>query len=239
MRTKNKLFGFLGIVAFVSTSSFAQSFEARAVIKAVDRATLSGELVSNVVSVPKKMGDSFKKGQTLVRLDCGIFQAQLKKVKAESTLAELKFKNAQKLNELRSIGVLDVAIAGAEFEKAKAETQIARINAQRCYIKAPYDGRVVKVLVNEQERAGQEPLIEIIGTKRLQAEIIVPGKWVSSMQLNQKVKLKIDESGELVDAKVTGINPTIDGVSQTIEVRAELLQTKGVVAGMSAIALFE
>ncbi|MDX1353324.1 MAG: HlyD family efflux transporter periplasmic adaptor subunit [Thiomicrorhabdus sp.] len=240
MHIKNKVSGFLclGFCLFPSVL-FAQSMEARAVVKAVDRAVLSGELVSTVVSVPKKMGDSFRKGQILVRLDCRVYEAQLSKVQSEVKLADLKLKNAKKLNELRSIGALEVALSEAELEKARAEMQIARINAQRCYIKAPYDGKVVKVLVNEQERAGQEPLIEVIGTKRLQAEIIIPGKWVKNIKLNQKVNLSIDETGETVEAKVTGLNPTIDGVSQTLEVRAELLQTKGIVAGMSATAVFD
>lgn len=48
----------------------AQTTHARGLLVATHKATLSSELAARVVELPKKMGESFKQGDTLVALDC-------------------------------------------------------------------------------------------------------------------------------------------------------------------------
>ena len=236
---KTALFTALSLCLIYSETGFSEELEARSVIKTIDRATLSGELVAKITKIPKRMGESFKKGDNLLVLDCAIFEAQKQKVSAERDLAKTKVKNARELNKLRSIGAVDVALAEADLRKSEAELRIAMLNTDRCAIKAPYDGEVVNLMVNEHEIVGQQPLIEIVGTTRLEAEIIVPAKWISWLTVGTKLTLTLDETGKQIPSQISYISPAIDPVSQTLQLRASLNNLQGVMPGMSATAKFE
>ena len=80
-------------------------------------ATLSSELAALVVGLPKKWVNLFKQGETLVALDCRLFDAQQDKVSAEVKVAQIRLENTKQLNQLRSIGTLEVAIAESEYCK--------------------------------------------------------------------------------------------------------------------------
>lgn len=224
----------LVMLAITATSVCAEDIEARAVIKAIDRATLSGELVARIVKLPKRAGEGFKKGDNLVMLDCSVFEAQKDKVSAERQVAQVKVQNARQLNKLRSIGAVEVALAEAELKKSDAELRIASLNTQRCNIKAPYDGKIVRLMANEFEIVGQQPLIEIVGTQRLEAEIIVPAQAINWLKTGSPVQLKLDETGKEVTADISYINPVIDPVSQTLQLRSILNNVQDAVPGMSA-----
>lgn len=217
----------------------AEEYKARAVIKARDRAVLSGELAARVTGLPKRAGESFKQGELLVGLDCALYEAQAGKVAAEHNAAKIKLENARQLNELRSIGSLDVALAQSEYAQTQAELRIARINTQRCRITAPYDGKVVTVLINQHENIRQQQeLIEIIADRRLEAEVVVPATWLGWLQPAAPLTLQIDETGARVEATIAAISPAIDPVSQTLLLRAELAQPAELIPGMSATAYF-
>jgi RND family efflux transporter, MFP subunit len=225
-----------GIFLSISVVAAEPVLEARAVIKSLDRATLSGELVAKIIRIPKRMGEHFRKGENLLVLDCAVFEAQKEKVQAELDLAKSKVANARTLNKLHSIGAMDLAMAEAEARKSAAELHIAELNTDRCNIKAPYDGMVVNVMVNENEIVGQQHLMEIVGTKRLEAEIIVPAQTISWLKIGTNVVLKIDETGEEIRTKISYISPAIDPVSQTLQLRAELNSQTHIIPGMSAAA---
>ncbi|GAA3700121.1 hypothetical protein GCM10022421_03190 [Oceanisphaera sediminis] len=229
----------LAALLFSASSIQAEEHKARAVINAWDRAVLSGELAARITSLPKRPGESFNKGDLLVGLDCALYEAQAGKVAAEHTAARVKLDNARQLNELRSIGSLDVALAQSEYAQTQAELRIARINTQRCRIKAPYNGKVVTVLVNQHENIRQQQeLIEIVADQRLEAEVVVPATWLSWLQPAMPLTLQIDETGARVEATIAAISPAIDPVSQTLLLRAELTPSAALMPGMSATAYF-
>lgn len=228
----------LGCVGLSQVVFAVDLLSARAVVKPIDHGVLSGELSAKVAHIPKRMGDSFKKGDTLVAFECAIFKAQRDKVSAERELAQVKVSNARELNRLNSIGKLEVAITEAELKKVDAELRIANLNTDRCTIKAPYDGSVVGLQVNEHESVKeQQPLIEIVGNAQLEAEIIVPANAINWLKVGSPIRLLIDETGKEIQSTISHISPTIDPTSQTLQLRAKI-QDSSVRAGMSATVKF-
>lgn len=218
----------------------AAELKARGMLVAVNKATLSSELAAQVVAVPKKMGESFKKGDVLLKLDCRLFAAQLQKVKAESKVAELKLQNTLQLSKLNSIGTLEVAIAEAELQKAQAESAMATLNVDRCDIKAPFHGVVEQVNVQAHEVVQQQQaLLKIVSIHRLEAEIIVPADWMRWLELNKPIVLQVEESQQSLNAVVSYIGPSVDPTSQTLQIRARMKEVPAkVLPGMSVVADF-
>ena len=227
------------VAAAVPLHAVAADNEARAVIKALDRVLLSSELAARVTSLPRRPGDAFKKGDLLVALDCDLYAAQTTKVAAELEGARLKMENARQLQELRSIGALEVSIAESDFAQTQATQRIARLNAGRCVIRAPWAGRVVAVHVKPYENVRQQQeMIEIINDSRFEAEVVVPAKWMRWLKPGTPLELKVDETGTSAQAKVAAITPAIDAVSQTVVLRASIADGRQLIPGMSATAVF-
>lgn len=231
------------LMAVISSSYTirADGLQARGLIRTLDNTTLSSELTSRVISLPKRMGESFKQGDVLAELDCRLFEAQRQKVSAELKSVKLKLGNARKLSDLRSIGTLELALAESEVQKTRAEFDIATLNTDRCHITAPYDGRIEHVLVQEYETVQQnQEMLKIVGNQRLEAEIVVPADWLKWIASGQPVLLQSSETGQLLSAQVSYISPAIDPTSQTLQLRARLPDqtTESIYPGMSVLATF-
>lgn len=223
-----------------STISFAAGEQARGVLVAVEKATLSSELAARVVTISKKMGEPFKKGELLIGLDCRLFEAQLDKVTAEKKVATVRLDNTKQMNQLRSVGVLDVVIAEAELEKTSAEHKIAQLNVDRCQIKAPFDGYVAQLDIHSFEAVKpQQPLLSIVSKTYLEADIIVPASWMSLLSADTALSLIVDEIEQRLDATLAYIGPSVDPTSQTLQIRARINHVPDkVLPGMSVIAEF-
>lgn len=216
------------------------TWQARAVLKAVDRTILSSELAGKVEKLPLRVGDAFEKDDLLVGLGCELYRAQAEKVRAEHRAAAFEFENVQQLNELGSIGELDVSMAQTQRAQSEAALRIAKLNTQRCEIQAPYSGRVVSLQVarHESVRESQE-LIEIIDDQRLEAEIVVPASWLNGLGIGKPLTLHFEDVGISVAAEISGITPAIDTISQTLLLRAQVTgDTSSLLPGMSALAEF-
>lgn len=225
------------LMAGLITSAEASEYQARALIKAVDRAVLSAELAAKVTALPLRPGDPFTSGDLLVGLDCSLYQAQKLKVAAEQQAAIIKLENVKKLNQLRSVGAMEVALAQSHLDQMEAALHIAQLNTERCSIRAPYDGKVINHLINRFEtiQAHQE-LIEIIDSQQLKAEIIAPADWLSWLTPDVPVRLYIDQSNIVVEGSLSAITPAIDSISQTIVLHVKLSSNPKLIPGMSATA---
>lgn len=229
----------LSLALLASAASAQAEYQARAVIKSLDRAVLSGELAARVQRIPYLPGEAFERGAVLVDLDCSLYDAQAEKVAAEVQAARIKSENARELDALNSIGGLDVALAQSEYAQALAELKIARLNTDRCVIKAPWRGRVVGLRVNAHENIRQQQeLIEVVGDQNLEVEVVVPAAWLNWLTVGQPISLLVDNLAEPESAEVRAIIPAIDAVSQTVLLRAKLPQNTQLIPGMSTTAVF-
>lgn len=199
------------------------AYEVRGLVEAKRSATLSSEIFGRIVEIAVEDGQAFKRGDALIRFDCALNEARLAVAAAEVDGATQELENKQRLSELRSASGLDVALAQSRLDKAVAERRIARINVRRCRVLAPYDGRVVGRLAEEQETVdvGQE-VLEILDDRNLELELIVPSPWLVWLREGARFAITIDETGRRHEAELVMIGARIDPVSQSVQVRGRL-----------------
>ena len=218
----------------------AEEYSTRVLVTATEEATLSSELAAKVESIPIDEGSKFKESDILIKFDCSFFEEQRKVVEAQLESARVTLKSNQDLALMRSIGEYEVQLSEIDVKRAEAELQIAKLNTDRCIIKAPYDGKVSKVFVNEFESIErQQPLLEIIGAGILEAKLIVSSKWLAWIDEGYPMKISIDENGQTYSAKIHTIGVDIDPVSQTIDITAKFDENYDtLLTGMSGTATF-
>lgn len=232
---------YLSSMLLLSSLYANEDATARAVIISLDRTILSSEIAGEIVELTVYEGDSFKKGDTLVRLDCSIYRAQKRKIEVEKEIARLDLEKNQKLDTYGSVGVFEKQISQENFNKQKAENDIAAINVSRCEIKAPFDGKVAsKRVAKHQSIKPQDELLEIVGVDNLEAKIVVPSSWLIWMKKGMNLTLNIDETKTTVKAQIIQVDSVVDPTSQSITVRAKLLKPfESIIPGMSATVIFQ
>ena len=71
---------FLSFALLFSTLYASESQTARAVIVSLDRTILSSEIAGEITELSKFEGDSFKKGESLIKIDCSVYKDQKRKI---------------------------------------------------------------------------------------------------------------------------------------------------------------
>lgn len=224
---------------FVNNDSIA-SQNVRGLIKPVEKAVISSQLSAKIDKIPFKAGDQFKKGETLVDFDCGLYRADLTSKEAAFKAKKNVYENKKELLALNAMSDIDVEIAKSEMEVARAERSISAIKVKQCVIKAPYDGRVIEVSVNEHENVNTDTeLLAILNDKLIEIELIIPSTWLTWLNKGEAFQFMIDETGETVEAEVNKIGAVVDPVSQTIKLNGKFKkQPERVLSGMSGTAQF-
>lgn len=219
-----------------------ESSESRIRIQLVsrDQVDVSSEISAKIASLPLRDGDAFRAGQTLVTLDCSLFNAQLRKAQADADGARELLDTNRKLQALRSIGDLEVQQAQAKQKAAAADVAYMQATVRKCAITAPFDGRVSKRSAAPQQFAEPgKPLLTIVDTSHLELKMIVPSKWLAWLKAGHALSVQVDEVGKTYPARVARIGARVDPVTQTVDVTAALNgSAPELLPGMSGWATF-
>jgi RND family efflux transporter MFP subunit len=195
----------------------------RAQFVARDKAELSSEIAASISSLPFREGESFRAGQTLVAFDCALYRASLTKAEASAEAARQTLKVDRRLEELNSIGNLEVEQAAAKVKEAEAEAAAMRVTVSKCVLAAPYDGSVAELKVAAHEFVSPgKPLMRILDTRHLELHLIVPSRWLAWLKKGGTFGVSVDELGRTYRAHVVRFGAQIDPISQTVPLVAEV-----------------
>lgn len=196
----------------------------RAQIKARQSTLISSEMNARISQLKLRDGDRFTEGQTLVSFHCSLEEAQLNKAKATMEKAVKTYEVKQRLEELHSIGALELAVAKAEEGEAKAEMQVAQAVLSRCVIKAPFSGKVTDVAAKlyQTVKAG-DPLLEILDDKDLEIEFMAPSNSLPQLALGRHFQVTLNETNKTYQGEITRLGGKVDPVSQTIKVYGRII----------------
>ncbi len=108
-------------------------------------------------------------------------------------------------------------------------------------IVAPFDGVIVVKNINQGDivQPGQV-LMKFANIKKLQVELNVPSRLVTSLRLNKEYRIKLDMINIVVNAKLSQIYPIADNNKHSVKVKFDLPENLPVLAGAYAeVEIFE
>ena len=144
----------------------------------------------NVINVD--IGDAVKKGQILAELDNREATAQLQQAKAKYDLA-LQILNRYK--DLRSeghISIQDLDNANSEELIAKSQYEFYKVKLEQTKLTAPFDGVIQnRYLDTGSVINGGIPIVEILGSKNVEAHISIPLKYIDKLNIGNFYDFKI------------------------------------------------
>ncbi len=203
--------------------------------------TIAAEIGAKVSSVPVPEGGAFRAGQVLVGFDCSLQKAQLDKAQAELEGADQTLQANLRLEQLNSVGQLELDLSKSAVNKAKAEVGANRAVLAKCQVAAPFAGRVAEQKVREQQyvQPGQA-LLDILDDSVLELEFLVPSVWLRWLKVGGSFEVQIDETRKTYPAKFIRIGARVDPVSQSVKVAAAIHgKFPELMAGMSGKVLIK
>ena len=203
------------------------------------RSTLTPKVSSTVTRVLVRDGDIVKNGQALVVLDTQDFSLRTQQAEAALQAAKVQL-DAAKLDWNRSKALLeDKAVPQAQFDMAdarfkgaqagvlQAETAVAmgRKALRDATIHAPFNGIIVKRLVNEGEYASvmpATPLVIVEEVDPLDLRIQIPSTNLDKVKAGDAIRVRFPATGQTLDARLTRVVAAMDPRTRTFSAIAEL-----------------
>lgn len=195
----------------------------RVILEPRSRTTLSAEIESVVSVITLRLGEPFYEDDLLIQLDDTGFEATFMKAEALLERAKTELEIREELFADQVASELEVVEARAAKISAEADLILAREQLNATKLTAPYQGKVVNVLVEEHEmvRAGT-PLIEIVDDTTLIAKMLIPSRYLDRIAFNAELRITLSEREEPVTAIIKRIGAVIDPASSMVKVEAEI-----------------
>ena len=191
-------------------------------LTAVQGVTVTAELTGKVVQIDFKPGSLAKAGEILVRQDTSSEEAQLRAAEAAATLAKLNMDRFEKLLSGRTIAQSQFDNAEATLKQAAAQADTIRASIAKKTIRAPFSGRLGIRLVNLGQVINEgQPIVSLQALDPIFVDFSLPQQQLSLVQPGQTARLTSDAlPGEVVEGKITAINPQVDAATRNIRVQA-------------------
>ncbi len=203
------------------------------------RSILSPKVSSTVTRVHVREGDVVKNGQVLVTLDIRDFALRAQQAEAARDGAKVQV-DAAKIDWTRIKALLaEKAVPQAQFDAidARYKGAVAGLNAAETavamakkglhdsVIHAPFDGIIVKRMVNEGEYAAlmpPTPLVSIEEINPIDLRIQVPATDMSTVKVGTPVHVRFPASGQEMDLRLTRVVPASDPRTRTFSAIVEI-----------------
>ncbi|MAQ74792.1 MAG: efflux transporter periplasmic adaptor subunit [Aquimarina sp.] len=159
-------------------------------------------------------GQSLQKGQQMFKILPNVYEADLKKNKAEAEIAEIEYKNTKLLADRNVVSANELALAKAKLNKANAEVTIAQTHLGFTNIKAPFDGIMDHLHAREGSLLEEGELLTTISdNSKMWVYFNVP----EAEYLNYVLDKKGQKQSQVKLEMANGMVFNQDGIVETIE----------------------
>lgn len=191
---------------------------------AVSGIDVSNEIAGKVKAIHFISGEFVQQGRLLVELDSSIDDAELKGLRAEEQLAQVRFDRSAKLIEKHYASKSDYDQNRALLSQAKALVAAKQEVINKKRIHAPFSGELGIHLVNVgQYLPAGTGMVSLQTLAPIYADFNVPEAHLASLASGQKLTLTVQAyPNREFSGEITAINPQVDVGTRTVKIRATL-----------------
>ena len=211
--------------AQVQAEAWAPTIDSVGSLAAVQGVNVAAELDGKIVRIAFEPGSTVKEGDLLVQQDTSTEEAQLRSAEASVTLARLGLARAHELIAQSTISQSELDAADAQAKQAVAQADNIRATIAKKTIRAPFAGRLGIRLVNlgQSLKAG-DPIVSLQALDPIFANFLLPQQRLADLSRDLVVRVTSDAlpPNEVVEGRITAINPDVDSATRNVRVQATL-----------------
>ena len=219
----------VGIDTNLRTSSYVGTVEAD------KSATLSARYPGRLDSLKVKAGDEVKQGQVLAVISSQSVESSLKMTEATLAQAEDGYRRVLQVHESGSIADVQLVEVQSKLAQARAAAEAARQAAEDCRVKAPFDGVVGDLQIEEGvEVSPLQPLMRVMDISTVKVRFPVPESEIGKLQVGDEAAVEIPAlDNHRFRARMMEKGMTASLLSHTYDCKLEPLDSvQGLMPGM-------
>jgi membrane fusion protein (multidrug efflux system) len=222
----------------VQSVDLADRIEATGELLAEEDARIAAEVGGRVTEILVDEGAAAEAGQAILAIDPERRRLERDAARARLQEARAAFQNQEsetaRVEELHRRGVasetqLDgartaLSLARSRLEGAEADFGVAERALRDATVRAPFAGMVSERFVGRGEYVTQgQALFHLVALDPISVEFHLPEVDSGRVQTGQQVDVRVDSHpGEVFQARVSVVAPTIDPRTRTLRVKARL-----------------
>lgn len=200
---------------------FADNLSLSGSIEANEQIEIRSEISGVVESINFSEGATVSKGQVLFKVNDIELRAQLAKTKTAQALASENERRAKLLLQKEAISQEEYDIASADFQSAKAETQLISAQLAKASVRAPFSGKIGLRYISKGTYVTPTTVIaNLVNTNQLKITFSIPEKYAPLMKINSQLSFSTSESKDKYFAKIYAIEPGVEVATRTLKMRA-------------------
>ncbi|WP_027125329.1 efflux RND transporter periplasmic adaptor subunit [Gelidibacter mesophilus] len=205
----------------LKAEKFAENLTLSGTLEANEEIELRSEVSGIVESINFEEGKKVSKGQVLFRVNDIELRAQLSKVKTAQQLASENQRRAKLLLDKQAISQEEFDVSNADFESARAESDLIAAQLSKTTVRAPFSGTIGLRSISEGTYVTPlTPIARLVNTNQLKLTFAIPDKYVSRMKVGTILTFTTSNSKEEHTATIYAIEPQVDIATRTLKMRA-------------------
>lgn len=205
----------------LSARNFSENLTLSGSLEANEEIELRSEISGVVESINFKEGTKVAKGQVLFRVNDIELRAQLSKVKTAQQLASENQRRAKLLLEKQAISQEEYEVSNADFESARAESDLIAAQLSKTTVQAPFSGTIGLRSISQGTYVTPNTLIaNLVNIQQLKLTFAIPERYASQMKVGTIVTFTTSNSRDMHTAKIYAIEPQVDKATRTLRMRA-------------------
>ncbi len=210
--------------AFPERGDIYAVYAGTAPIEAFAEADVVAKVAGEVRYLNVEEGDVVREGQVLAQLDGDRLRLELSQSEANLRKLQRDFERNKDLREKGLLSEGDFEKIQFEMEALEAQFNLAKLELDYTYIRAPIDGVVSERMVKLGNTIEEgDALFRVTSLDPLVAYLFVPEREYRSIKSGQPVGIEIDAlPGERIIASVTRVSPIVDPDTGTFKISIEI-----------------
>jgi membrane fusion protein, multidrug efflux system len=182
---------------------------------------LAFEISGKITGLFFEEGSRVKKGDLLAKLNDDQLQAQLMKLKAQIKLSREREFRQRQLLEKGAASQENYDQAATELLVLEADIKLLEARIAQSELRAPFDGIVGLRMISEGAIAGsQTNIVRLVKTNPLKVVFSIPERYAGEVRPGFPIEFTVDGLPQTFRAKVYAIDPKVDMLTRTIQVKA-------------------
>ncbi|WP_161888702.1 efflux RND transporter periplasmic adaptor subunit [Pontibacter russatus] len=182
---------------------------------------LRSEISGRITSINFEEGSQVKEGQLLMTINAAEMQAQLQKLESNQSLYKDMEARQRTLLEKEYISEQEYDQVSNQLATATADIQALKATMAKAYIRAPFDGIIGLRQVSEGSYVtASTPIARIVDVSPVKIDFAIPGRYSQMVREGETITFTTEGSAAEYTAKIYAIQPNIDPVTRTLQIRA-------------------
>ncbi len=197
-------------------------------LEANEQVDIRSEVSGIVESINFDEGSSVQKGQILFKVNDVELRAQLIKARTAQNLASENERRAKLLLEKEAISQEEYDVASADFQSAKAQTQLINAQMAKATVRAPFSGKIGLRSISKGTYVTPTTVVaKLANTTQVKITFSIPEKYASQMKVGNTLSFTTAGSDKKYSAKIYAKEPEIEVATRTLKLRAIAQNTDG------------